>query len=367
MSPPTILMAGGGSGGHISPGIAVAEGLRRQREAASVVFAHSTRTIDADMLAHAGYDGLALPALPPSIRPDRAWAFARAFRDSRRRAKRALDEHRVDAVVLLGGFVAAPVAAAAARRGIPRMLVNLDRVPGRANRWMRRRASRVCSAVTTTRPFTADLVGMPIRQAAMPPGDAATCRRALGLDPDMATLLVTGASQGAGTINRLMPELARAHPDLLRDWQIIHVAGRGAATDVERAWSTSPVAATVFGFRHDMGLLWGAADLVISRAGACSVAEITHAGIPAIYLPYPHHRDQHQRHNCAPAVEAGTACCVTDDTEVHVTLKRLVDSAGPLLARTGDLEAMRVAAEASAGSNAADAIAKAALELARGD
>ncbi len=364
MSAATILMAGGGSGGHISPGIAVAEGLERARPGVTCLFAHSSRVIDADILAEAGRAGSALPAQPPSFRPARALAFVRQFARSRRQASNLLRDHSVDAVVLLGGFVAAPVAAAAKALDVPTLLVNLDRVPGRANRWMRRRASRVCSAVTTTKPFADLIVGMPIRSSATPAGDKASCRRQLGLHPALPTLLVTGASQGAGTINRLMPELARQHPDLLRGWQIVHLSGRGASASVAQAWKDTGTEATVYEFRHDMGVLWGAADLAISRAGACSVAEITHAGIPAIYLPYPHHRDDHQRHNCEPAVDAGAACCIRDDTQVHSTMERLVAEAGPLLSRGGELAGLTAAAAASAGVNAADGIAEIALSLA---
>ncbi|MDP7028659.1 MAG: UDP-N-acetylglucosamine--N-acetylmuramyl-(pentapeptide) pyrophosphoryl-undecaprenol N-acetylglucosamine transferase [Phycisphaerales bacterium] len=364
MSGCTILMAGGGSGGHISPGLAVAEGLERTDSRVRCLFAHSGRSIDAEMLGTANRTGVPLPAVPPSLRPLRAVAFARAFAGSRRRSEQLIREADVAAVVLLGGFVAAPVAAAARRLGIPRLLVNLDRVPGRANRWMRRRATRVCSAVTTTLPFADDIVGMPIRAAAAPPGDAASCRRSLGLDPDMPTLLITGASQGAGTINRLMPEVARRHPELMRGWQVVHLSGRGSQEAASQAWRDAGVDATVYAFRHDMGVLWGAADLAISRAGACSVAEITHAGVPAIYLPYPHHKDDHQRHNCMPAVEAGAACSVADDTDTRCTMERLVEAAGPLLARETPLHAMRAAAAASAGRNAADVIARMALDLA---
>ena len=358
MSGPVVLLAGGGSGGHISPGLAIAEAVKAENPDATCLFAHSQRPIDSSMLHQAGQTGFSLPARPPSLHPTKALQFMRRFAASRRIAEQRLREDGVDVVVLLGGFVAAPVAAAARRVGTPSLLVNLDRVPGRANRWMRPRATRIMSAVSTITPFADDVIGMPIRLAATPPGDAAYCRQALGLDQERPTLLVTGASQGAGTINRVMPALAAAHRSLLDPWQIVHLAGPGGETDVRDRWRATGMNATVLDFRHDMGVLWGCADLVVSRAGACSVAEIEYAGLPAIYLPYPHHRDQHQRHNAAPGVDAGAAICVEDSMDVDQTQASLAAMASGLLERGDVFQSMQMAARARSGLNGSTPVAK---------
>jgi UDP-N-acetylglucosamine--N-acetylmuramyl-(pentapeptide) pyrophosphoryl-undecaprenol N-acetylglucosamine transferase len=363
VSEPTILFAGGGSGGHISPALAIAEAIQTIEGDASCLFACSNRDIDRAMLSEAGHRAIPLPARPPSMWPPHLLQFVRGFRASRRLVRSLIEQHHVDVIILLGGYVAAPAAAAARAAGIPSMMVNLDRVPGRANRWMRPSASMVVSAVETVRPFAEHVTGMPIRRAAMPPGDAAMCRRQLGLDADRPTLIITGASQGAGTINALMPRFAATHRDLLAPWQILHLAGPAAAEAARADWKRVGIEATVLGFRHDMGVVWGSGDLVISRAGACSVAEIEYAGLPAIYLPYPHHRDQHQRHNAEPSVQAGAAIIVQDDADPANTVTRLRELARGLLGRSAALARMQQAAAARSGRDAAGELARRGLGL----
>lgn len=363
MTGPTILFAGGGSGGHISPALAIAEAAQTIDPEATCLFACSDRPIDAAMLKQAQRTGHSLPARPPSLRPAALLRFARTFSKSRRMAVDLIRMRRIDVTVLLGGFVAAPVASACKRTKTPSLMVNLDRVPGRANMWMRPSARIVVSAVTTVKPFATQITGMPIRRAAMPPDTPAACRRQLGLDPDRPTLLITGASQGAGTINTLMPHVAQQHHALLNQWQILHLAGTGAAEAARSAWKRSGVDATVLDFRHDMGVVWGSGDLVISRAGACSVAEIEYAGLPAIYLPYPHHRDDHQHHNAVPAVDAGAAVIVKDTTDTARTSNNLLEVARPLLAAERPLEAMRAAAADRSGHDAASHLARLAIDM----
>ena len=363
MNGPTILFAGGGSGGHISPALAVAEAVAAIDPDASCLFACSDRAIDREMLRHADQTAIPLPARPPGLRPTQLLRFIRGFRASRRAVRSIIEQHHVDVLILLGGFVAAPAAAAARAAGVPSMMVNLDRVPGRANRWMRPSATTVLSAVTTVRPFAQHVTGMPIRRAAMPPGDAAHCRRQLELDIDRPTLVITGASQGAGTINTLMPQFAATHRELLAPWQILHLAGPAAAAEASDQWKRAGLEATVLGFCHDMGVVWGSGDLMISRSGACSVAEIEYAGRPAIYLPYPHHRDQHQRHNAEPSAAAGAAIIVQDDANPASTAARLLTLARGLFERSAALTTMQQAAAARSGHDAARDLARRGLAL----
>ena len=357
MSPATVVLAGGGSGGHISPGLALAEAIETADQHIASHFACSTRAIDAHMINAANRTWTALPATPPGLTPHRAWKFARGFIKSSRRATQMFEEHQVRAVILLGGYVSVPVAHAAKKCNIPTILLNLDSVPGRANRWLRSRVDEVLSAVPTRTPMSDTITGMPIRKQAQPPAEPEVCRKQLGLDPERATLVITGASQGATTINQLASDLAQHHASLLDHWQVIHLTGTDMRETMAQRWAESGVPARVESFRHDMGVVWGAASVAMSRAGACSVAEISYAGLPAIYLPYPHHRDQHQRHNAAPAVEAGAALIVEDRMQSAQTLPDLLRVLGPLLQDPHQLEQLRQAAQTHRGSNAADVVA----------
>ena len=135
----TVLFAGGGSGGHIYPGLAIAERLTAIEPEARAIFACSTRAIDDRILAASGVEYHAMPAAPISIRPPGLARFLRGYRASRRAAGRLIQERDVAVVLALGGFVAAPVVAAARATGVPTVLLNLDARPGKANRWLARR------------------------------------------------------------------------------------------------------------------------------------------------------------------------------------------------------------------------------------
>ncbi len=311
---PTFLFAGGGSGGHISPALAISERLGELEPSARAIFVCGTRPIDTTMMAEADVSYRPIPAAPFSVRPQGLLRFGRGFIRGRGAAREILRRRQIDRVVAMGGFVAAPVVSAAVGRGVPVTLINLDDPPGKANRWIARRCDQVLSAIEVTgRPgFAERVVGMPIRRAALAPGGAAMCRARLGLDPEVPTLLVTGASQGARGINTMVTELATAEPDLLPGWQVLHLAGADQDGPVRAAWEAAGVRAVVKPFLHGMGPAWGAADLAVSRAGASSVAEAWANAVPTLFLPYPHHRDRHQHRNAAPMAAVGGAVVETD-------------------------------------------------------
>nr|HRJ49424.1 UDP-N-acetylglucosamine--N-acetylmuramyl-(pentapeptide) pyrophosphoryl-undecaprenol N-acetylglucosamine transferase [Phycisphaerales bacterium] len=247
-----VIFAGGGTGGHIFPGIAIAERLEASGAPPRVraCFAVSTREIDARILGHAGRSFTVIPAEPFSLRPLALWRFVSSWGKSVRAGRKVIREARALCpggveLVATGGFVAAPMVQAARAEGVGVTLVNLDTVPGRANRWIGRHAARIFSAA----PLHGDPLGgssriefVPpiVRSAALAPADAAQCRRMLGLDPGRPTLLVTGASQGARSINAFMAEYAGSRREvLMRDsWQLIHQTGRGEAGDVRALYES---------------------------------------------------------------------------------------------------------------------------------
>ena len=310
----TFLFAGGGSGGHISPGLAIAERFAELEPSARFVFACSNRAIDAAMLSDAGAAYEPMPASAFSVRPLGLLRFLSDYRKTKRIAGELIERENVLEVISLGGFVSAPVVAAAKVRGVRVTLVNLDDPPGKANRLIARRCDRVLSAIDIQHAarFEHQRVGMPIRRSAVASCDAATCRERLGLDRAKNTLLVTGASQGAGSINRFVPYLAMEHGKAFADWQVYHLAGHSAVDEVRQAYTEAKISAVVESFQDCMGLAWGAADLAVSRAGASSVAEAWANATPTIFMPYPYHKDLHQRRNAQPMVATGGAIVQID-------------------------------------------------------
>lgn len=370
-SVPTIVFAGGGSGGHISPGLAIAERLRELAPQSKLLFLCSTRAIDATMLGEADARFFPLPAAPMSLRPLAFVRFLSAFRRARAQAEEIIEQERVTQVVALGGFVAAPVAAAAARRHVPVTLVNLDVQPGRANRWLAGRSDRVLSAVPTSLDARfarriehtgGRIVGMPLRRLAVAPGEPAECRVRLGLDPDCHTLLVTGASQGSSSINRLMAAMAARRPEAFRTWQVLHLAGAGEHESIVAAYRAAGVPAVVLPFLHRMGLAWGSADAALTRAGASSVAEASANAVPSLFLPYPYHRDLHQKLNAQPLVELGGALLELDRIDVDENLREVAPVLERLLIDHDSRLRMRSALRTHPPDDAAATIARMLLD-----
>ncbi|GMV26673.1 MAG: UDP-N-acetylglucosamine--N-acetylmuramyl-(pentapeptide) pyrophosphoryl-undecaprenol N-acetylglucosamine transferase [Phycisphaerae bacterium] len=338
-----IIFAGGGTGGHIFPGIAIAESLQSMHgDRADCCFAVSDRPLDAEILRVAGRQFVVIPAAPFSARPRKLLRFVgrwgRAVRTAREliRGMKASCGGGVD-VLAMGGFVAAPVVQAARVEKVPVTLVNLDAAPGLANRWIARRAARVCSAmeVEAGQLGTGRVQMVPpiVRRAARAAGTAAECRRMLGLDPNRPTLLVTGASQGARSINAFVAQFAAGRAGLLQQagWQVIHQTGKGEAAAAEQAYAAAGVPAVVREFIDEMGVAWGAADVAVTRCGAGSVAEAWANAVPSLMMPYPYHKDQHQKKNAQVLVQAGAAVVCDDliepganDRAVGTVLERLM-------------------------------------------
>ena len=296
----------------MGPGIAIAERLTQIDSEVEIAFLCSDRPVDRRMLQPDSWDFTPMPASVPSIRPIGAIRFAISWSRTRRLARRAIGTGPHVRVVSLGGFVAPPVVAAASSLGVPVDLLNLDVVAGRANRWVARRATRVLTAVETDLPRCGSPLGMPLRRAVQPIGSRTEACRELGLDPGLRTLLVTGASQGARTIDRFMSGFAESHGGAFEGWQVLHLASERSQATLVADYANAGVPHLVLPFLEKMGLAWNVADLAISRGGASSVAEIACSRTPAIILPYPWHRDRHQARNAEVLVDLGLAEIVDD-------------------------------------------------------
>ena len=356
---PTIMFAGGGTGGHIFPNLAVVERLRDQGVRFEPHFLISRRPLDAAILNEAGITATPLAIEPPGRRP---WGWPRRLRlamSGIRAASRVTRSTGAAAVVATGGFVSVAAARAARRRGLPLAVVNLDAVPGRANRLLVGRAERVFTAYPWPAVRAAESIGVPLRRRAVDEADSATARSAMGLDPSRETLLIVGGSQGAGTLNAMGPKSARALGGPLPDWQWLHLAGSETeAATLGDAYRAAGVEARVLAFSNDMGRVWRSATVAVSRAGAGSVAEAWANGVPTIFLPYPHHRDQHQRLNAAPMAASGGALIIEDAVDAQRNADAVARAVMQLVGDVDGLESMRQALQRSRPTDGAAAVAR---------
>ena len=368
MSNGSIVLAGGGTGGHISPGIAIAERIAEIAPELDRVFACSTRPVDARMLEHVGADFVPIQAEGLSPRPMKLVRFVRAFVAGRAASRELLAERGARVVVALGGYVTGPVVIAANAMKVPVLLVNLDATPGKANRLVARRAVRVLSACPTpSMPgFAERIVGMPVRNEALASLPREECMARLGLERGFRTLLVTGASQGAASLNELMQLLLQRERGAFGEWQVLHLVGNAERAPIERAYREASVRAKVVPFLHEMGLAWGAADLALSRAGANSVAEAIINGVPTVFAPYPYHHDLHQKWNAKPYHDEGVAVLCDDLIDAERNHATLGAALVGLMSDHSRRESMRASLASRPREDAALEIARAAVALARG-
>ena len=342
-----FVFAGGGTGGHLFPGLAVANNLAQMTQNARITFLTTNRKLDDQLLTDCNFR-----QVPQSVRPWRAaphhWpAFAWHWFQSVAAARKGFQNDRPRAVLGLGGYAAGPAVVAAAQLGIPNAILNPDATPGKANRHLARRCNVVFQQWEASRTLLSgakrvETVGCPIRND-FASADRQRGRQTFNLDPERKTLLVTGASQGARTINealmQIWPAFAAKHPD----WQLLHLTGSHDHDRVKAHYAQQATPATVVDFTNQMADTIAAADVVIARAGASTLAELCVLGRPAILLPYPYHRDQHQRTNALVLVERGAAVLIDDTRDAD----RNAAAIAPALETWCDDQQRAKAAEAS--------------------
>ncbi|MEX0884827.1 MAG: UDP-N-acetylglucosamine--N-acetylmuramyl-(pentapeptide) pyrophosphoryl-undecaprenol N-acetylglucosamine transferase [Phycisphaeraceae bacterium] len=356
----TILFAGGGTGGHIFPNLAIIERLVERGVGVDPYLLISRRPLDARMVAETGWPYMSLAAEPLGLRPRALWSFVRGYRRSVRQMREMIRQTSARALVATGGFVSAPAITAARSMGLPTALVNLDAVPGRANRAMAGRARAIFSVYPHRSLPGAHAIGLPLREAALGVVQPDEARVQLGLHPDRPTLLVTAGSQGAESINALMVALGRNERarGVMRQWQVLHLAGQRQRDELERAYAAAGIRARVYGFLDRIGLAWTSASLAISRAGAGSVAEAWANCVPTLFLPYPYHKDEHQRHNARPMVATGGAMLLPDYVDPDANVEQLLDPLLALMADEPRRYAMRCALAAADPGDGASAVAQ---------
>jgi UDP-N-acetylglucosamine--N-acetylmuramyl-(pentapeptide) pyrophosphoryl-undecaprenol N-acetylglucosamine transferase len=352
-----FIIACGGTGGHLFPGLAVAEELRRDRH--EVLLLVSQKTIDERALrAFPDMPREALPSigLPSSLSPA-SLNFAGRLLASYRRCGKTCDLFRPDAVLGMGGFTSIAPLAAAWRRGIPAYLHDSNAIPGKANRL----GARFCREVLLgfgdcARHFPGRAVrvtGTPLRSELIVDVPArARALRCLGLEPDTRTVLVMGGSQGAAGINAAMAGAAAQ----LRDGglQIIHLSGERDAAKLGEAYRAVGASAVVLPFCDRMQDVYAAADLAVSRSGAASLTELSWFGLPSVLIPYPHAAEDHQTLNARIFEKAGAARLLPESEVTGASLASLITS---LFASGASLETMAAASKSLAPHDAAKKVA----------
>ena len=368
MDSSTILLAGGGTGGHLYPGIAVAEALRGVAPELKPVFLCTRKEIDRVILEPTGFEFIPQPVVPWKKSISGTLRFAMGLRETWELVRREIRERQPAAVLGLGGYAAGLAVRMAAGKKIPTALINPDVIPGAANKILFKRADAVCCQFAQTADHVEPalrgklkVTGCPIRSdiRTLPPRREAAQR--LGLDPNVNTLVVTGASLGAQTVNEAV--LTMLGQITLRGWQILHLSGRDHAPSVRAGYRELSVAAVVIDFTPAMADVWAVADLAISRSGASSCAELTACGVPSILLPYPFHKDMHQRANAQVLVDAGAAVLVDDEKDRLKNAKKLQDLIESLLYDADKRRAMSEAARKLGKPEAAENVAQLIREL----
>jgi UDP-N-acetylglucosamine--N-acetylmuramyl-(pentapeptide) pyrophosphoryl-undecaprenol N-acetylglucosamine transferase len=369
----SVIFAGGGTGGHIYPAIAIAEALLSHDPSISCTWCVSTRPLDAAILRETvvgdhSVSFTPIPAQPFGLRPRPLMKFLAswgwAVRSARAEITRSQAGARQVVLVAMGGFVAAPCAQAARAEKIPLLLVNLDAIPGKANRWIAKRADVIRSAAPVDPRVGWTITPPIVRAAALQRPSIDDAKRALAIDPASPVLLITGGSQGAGSINNLMIALAQHHADAFRGWHILHQTGKDGADRVRAAYSGAGLRATVAEFVPNLANWWHASDAAVARSGAGNVAEVWATTTPTVFLPYPHHKDQHQKFNAQPLVDAGGAILAMDKIEPHANLEGEAGRAVlSILAQSTRRDAMRQALANLGPANGAACVAAEILKL----
>jgi len=308
----TYLLAGGGTAGHVNPLLAVADRLRDRQADANVLVLGTREGLEARLVPERGYELLTIPKLPFPRRPNgAAMRFPAQWRRAVALVRGMIVDREVDAVIGFGGYASAPAYRAAKRAGIPLVIHEANAKPGMANKLGSRYTSYVGVAFEGTPIRHARFVGMPLRRE-IETLDRATARtdalELFGLEPGMPTLLATGGSLGARSINRTL--IASAQRLTATGFQVLHVQGG-------RREFTDPGVAHyhLLDYCDRMDLALAVADLAVARAGAATVSEQSALGIPSVYVPYPVGNGE-QRFNAAGVVRAGGGILVEDSAFV---------------------------------------------------
>lgn len=332
-----VLMAGGGSAGHVSPLLAIADAVSRRAPGVKIVALGTESGLEARLVPQRGYQLETIAKVPmPRKLNKAAFTFPGAMLGAFTDTDALVKSLSPDTVVGMGGYVSTPAYLAARRRGVPIVIHEQNALPGMANKLGARFTPHVLTTFDTTSLPGAKVVGMPMRTEITSVDRAALRDEALSffdLKPDAKTLLVTGGSLGAASINRAMQGAKAALHDA--DVQVLHITGRGKSDGLE-----SGPGYQVIEYVDRMDLAYAAADLVLCRSGANTVCELTAVGLPALYVPLPIGNGE-QRFNAEPVVSGGGGKLIDD---ADLSAERVVSEVTSLTSSPEALSQMAQAA-----------------------
>lgn len=344
-----LLCAAGGTGGHLFPGIAVAEATR-QAVSAEILFVGTANGMEKEVIPRLGF---ALRLIPSEQLRGRNWrGMAQAWWAALRglgAAWRVVREFAPDLIFSIGGYASGPTVLVGWARRIPCVLLEPNAIPGLTNRWLGRLATKVCVGFPVTARFFAPqkavYTGNPVRWSTPLP---ATRDHA-----EQFTVLIFGGSAGAHRLNQILPQ-AVAHLNLNHGaLRVIHQTGKADWPEVQQTYAALGIEAEVVPFIDTMHEVYAAADLVVCRSGANTVAELAVLGKPAILVPYPYAVDDHQRANAEVLVQAGAARLILD---AELTAERVSQEIHLLINDRPRLAAMARAAAAQGRPDATAAV-----------
>jgi len=363
-----VLIACGGTGGHLFPGLAVAEALNARQHSVTLVV--SEKAIDGAALAPlmARQDGRRIAVRPLGAigwsGARRVFSFAVCLAQATRECAALYEEFRPDVVLGMGGFTSAPAVMAGRWRKTRTMIHESNAVPGKANQFVSRFVDHValglgeCARYFGRKPTT--VTGTPVRDT-LRHGRRADALEQLGLQRGRNTVLVMGGSQGAHALNEAMAAALPWFDHWRARVQFVHLSGVKDEASVRHAYEVNGFAANVMSFCNQMELAYSAADLVIARAGAATLTEIAATGLPSILVPYPHAAGNHQWHNARVFERAGATRLLEQsvlDTGLHATRgERLAEAVIGLLEDEEQRADMAAAARSLGTTDAAERIA----------
>jgi UDP-N-acetylglucosamine--N-acetylmuramyl-(pentapeptide) pyrophosphoryl-undecaprenol N-acetylglucosamine transferase len=352
-----LVIAGGGTGGHLFPGVALAEEFRRQIPDTRITFIGARRGLETKVIPTLGYELVTLP-----VRGIMGGGLLKGIWNGMSLLAGSLKVFWVlgrvkpDLVIGVGGYASVPAVLAAALRSIPRAILEQNVLPGRANRVLARYVHRIYQGFASRNevfpPEKTMVTGNPIRSEMLPaPG--------LERPEGRKSLLVLGGSQGARQINELTSGFIKRLKERFPDLTIIHQTGAAHESDVRDDYDKTGVEAEIVPFITEMADVYTRADLCLSRAGAMAISELAAAGLPGVLVPYPSAVGEHQNSNARWLEERGGAVVVSSE---EATADLLLERISTIFGTPGLLDEMSEASAKSGVRDAAERIVKEELE-----